>query len=574
MTRAPETPIILWICAAVCAHFVFAEGGEKVAESYEDSSYLLQMGARARGLASSREQTVEVITTEEGKPEEEPPPEPPKVEAKKEEKKDEKKADQPEPPKKVEPPKPPEVKVTVKEEDPLKKLDEQELKQDNRIAVKQHQKTAEDNPNAKLIADNANKVEEESVATQTSNDEDDPNPTPGANKTAGPKDKTGDSERTKIADSDEHKGEQNRAPGEKGTEFSVLPHDNIPLQKPMGPVAIQAQQSSSIPRSGGDGRAPSQTTNQPPPQLAPGAPPPDSPDVIAGANGTWIVNPMRQGAPADPAQKGVPGTTNQKAPTASQRNERTWGLGGNPGPGQVNLNLTQTGVVAAVGVDQLRKERVADGERRKSEHRGSWTASSFERWRNAIENYVTSVKPGNQTALNTAAVPFASYLNTIHNRIHPIFADNFLGSLDNLPKSHPMNNPKIITRLEIVVSPKEGRIVKMGIVKTSGITAFDIAALDSVNRAQPFGAAPSAIVSPDGNVYLHWEFHRDEVFACSTMHARPFMLNTPAKPQSPDPEPPGSPNAPTRERGAPPVNSTDSRQGYNPLTRGESAPHT
>jgi hypothetical protein len=576
MTRAPETPIILWICAAVCAHFVFAEGGEKVAEKYEDSSYLLGMGARARGAAASKDQQIEVVTNEEGKPlDEEPPvPEEKKPKAKKEEKKPDE-AKKPEPPKAPEQPKAPEVKIAVKEDDPLKKLDEVPLKQDNRIAVKQHaQKNQEDNPNAKFIADEANKVQEESVATQTAHDQDDPNPTPGANKTAGPQDKTGDSERTKIADSEEHKGEQNKAPGEKGTEFSVLPHDNIPLDKPQAQTKIAAQeQSKDIPRSGGDGRTPSQTqTNPNQPQLAPGAPPAPSPDVMAGANGTWIVNPMKPGLPSDPQQKGVPGTTNQKPPVAQSAPNTKWlGLGGNPGPGQLNLNLTQNGVVAAVGVDQLRKEREADGERRKSEHRGSWTASNFERWRNAIENYVSSVKPGNQTALNTAAVPFASYLNTIHNRIHPIFADNFLGSLDNLPKNHPMNDPKISTRLEIVVSPKEGRIVKMGVVKTSGITAFDIAALDSVNRAQPFGPAPNAIVSPDGNVYLHWEFHRDEVFACSTMHARPFMLNAPAKPQSPEPEPPGSPNAPTRERGVP-ANTTDTRSGS--LDRHDLLPHS
>src|SRR4051812_18390045 len=220
MTRAPETPIILWICAAVCAHFMFAEGGEKVAESYEDSSYLLGMGARARGAAATKDQSVELVTTEDGTPiEEAPPPDPPKPEAKKEEKKDdEKKA--PEPPKKVEPPKAPEIKVAVKEDDPLKKLDETPLKPDSRIAVKQHAPKAQaDNPNAKFIADEANKVEDETVATQTSHDQDDENPTPGANKTAGPKDKVGDSERTKIADSDEHKGAQNKAPGEKGTEF-------------------------------------------------------------------------------------------------------------------------------------------------------------------------------------------------------------------------------------------------------------------------------------------------------------------------------------------------------------------
>jgi len=169
MTRNPETPIILWICAAVCAHFMFAEGGSKVAESYEDSSYLLGMGARARGGVAAKDQTVEIVTSEEGKPEEEPPPEQPKIDIKKEEKKDEKKAEKPEPPKTVEPPKQ-EVKVAVKEEDPLKKLDEVPLKDDKRIAVKQHaQKNQADNPNAKFIADEANKTDDEKVATQTAN---------------------------------------------------------------------------------------------------------------------------------------------------------------------------------------------------------------------------------------------------------------------------------------------------------------------------------------------------------------------------------------------------------------------
>ncbi len=340
---------------------------------------------------------------------------------------------------------------------------------------------------------------------------------------------------------------------------------------------MNEQAATEIPKSGGDGRTPSQVTQkEPPPQLAPGTPPAPSPEVeqSSSPNG-WSFNPIRPGAQSQaPTPAPVPGPTNQQNPVVQKPGTTKWlGLGGTAGPGQVNLNLSQKGVVAIVGADQLRKEREADGERRKSEHRGSWQASNFERWRNAIENYVSSVKPGNQTALNTAAVPFASYLNTIHNRIHPIFADSFLGSLDNLPGNHPLNDPKLITRLEIVVSPKEGRIVKMGVVKTSGITAFDIAALDSVHRAQPFGPAPGAIVSPDGNVYLHWEFHRDEVFACSTMHARPFILNVPAKsPEEPAPPPPTPGKSPSQERGAPPpVNIQEMREGkaqYAPSNNG------
>lgn len=575
LPRTPETPIILWICAAVCAHFLFGGGTEEVSKRLrhisEDRQFMSLLGSKAREKVRQTEVTFDVALVEEGQPQEDEAPEapkPPTPEKKAEQRKPEE-AKPPEEKKKEEAPQPPEVKVVVKEEDPLKKLDEVPLTQDKRIAVRQHVKPKQDdNPNARFIGDEANHVDEETVATQTSHDEDDPNPTPGANKPGGPKDRVGDSEQTKIADSDEHKGEKDKAPGEKGTEFDVQ-REAKPIEKPQAPVAVnQAPPAEALPKAGGDGRTPSQVAQkEPPPQLAPGTPPPPSPEVVQGpaAPGAWTFNPLNPNAQpsTDPP---VPETTNQQRPVVPGAPGKTkWlGLGGQPGPGQVNLNLSQTGVVAAVGVDQLRKEREADGERRKSEHRGSWTASTFERWRNAIENYVSSVKPGNQTALNTAAVPFATYLNTIHNRIHPIFADSFLGSLDNLPRNHPLNDPKLITKLEIVVS-KEGRVVKMGIVKTSGITAFDIAALDSVHRAQPFGPAPGAIISPDGNVYLHWEFHRDEVYACSTMNARPFLLNTPAKPEN-EPQPPApAPKGPSQERGAPPpVNIHETREGALP----------
>src|SRR6185295_9132591 len=221
-------------------------------------------------------------------------------------------------------------------------------------------------------------------------------------------------------------------------------------------------------------------------------------------------------------------------------------------PGGVNLNIDYDGAVATVGADRLAEARRADGERRRSKHRGTWHAAGIERWRSAIENYVPSVKPGNQTALNTARVPFASYLNTIHNRLHPIFADSFLASLDSLPGDHPMNRPEISTNLEIVLDKEEGRIVRMGVTKTSGVTAFDIAALESVHRAQPFGPPPGEIVSPDGNVYFHWEFWRNPYYACSTYFARPYLLKVKPKsapPPEPPPPPPSRPYDPSDDPG-------------------------
>jgi hypothetical protein len=205
-----------------------------------------------------------------------------------------------------------------------------------------------------------------------------------------------------------------------------------------------------------------------------------------------------------------------------------------------------------VGRQRLARARAADGRRRRSKHRGSWHGSGLQRWRGAIENYVSSVRPGNQTALNTARVPFATYLVRIHNRIHPVFADTFLASLDSLPFSSPINDYKLFARLEIVVDPRQGRIVKLGVIKTSGLTAFDLGALDSVWRSQPFGPAPSAVISSDGNVYLHWEFHRNPIYACSTMNARPYILNHPPPIKPTTPPRPTKPAPGPKERGTQP----------------------
>lgn len=150
----------------------------------------------------------------------------------------------------------------------------------------------------------------------------------------------------------------------------------------------------------------------------------------------------------------------------------------------------------------------------------------FDRWRTAVEKDTPAVQPGNITALNAARVPFARYLKAMHDRIHPLFADQFLGTLSNLPKGHPLGQ-ELSTHLEIVLAKDTGKLVRMGVIKSSGVTAFDVGVLDAVDRAAPFGKAPDVIASPDGNVYVHWELHRDPVDACSTRNARPFILKAP-----------------------------------------------
>ncbi len=137
--------------------------------------------------------------------------------------------------------------------------------------------------------------------------------------------------------------------------------------------------------------------------------------------------------------------------------------------------------------------------------------------------YQPSAIPSRVRPPGSEGVSFARYLNGMHARIHAFFGDSFLESLASAPATDPMNDADLHTRLEIVVD-RTGKVVRFGVVRTSGLAAFDAVVLEALDRAQPFDRPPAEIVSADGNVYMHWIFFRDERCACSTMNARPFLL--------------------------------------------------
>jgi hypothetical protein len=151
-----------------------------------------------------------------------------------------------------------------------------------------------------------------------------------------------------------------------------------------------------------------------------------------------------------------------------------------------------------------------------------------EGWLTAVTNYQPRVPCGTQMSRAKSRIDFAVYVNNMHNRVHPIFADVFLASLDKLPSSHRMNNPKLNTQIEIVLLPQEGTVHRMAVTRSSGVVEFDRAALESVWRGSPFGEAPAKITSTDGRVYFRWEFWREPYYACSTYFVRPYLLRFPA----------------------------------------------
>jgi TonB C terminal len=552
MRREASIPLFLWAASAVLAHLMWGGGADQAARVIEER---LDVGRFAAGIRSHVKSSIAPpveIAIDDGSAEEE---EEPKVEKEPDDSAaEDAKDDVEEAPDKIEEAKTPPKKVEVKPEETAKKPDPEEKEDEktdavkpeetkpaqpaepakpipqlvmpNKIAVKQHvqDEKQKDNPDAAYMSDKANRVEQETRAQITSTDQNDKQPTPGTAPN-GPKEDPGNAEETRVRQDMDLPGLKDVAPGGSHAAEAERATAATPAPK-QGEAAAAAPGApgSQVEKAPAKATAESHDRNQ----VAKSATHEHagSPETVASNDGSFTVPKAQAATPEQRAQK-----ARKRLPPRRPRSIlESLGLGaaGRTANG-VALNLSPTMATEAVGADEMSRLRRADGERRRSAHRGSWATPGLERYRSAIENYVPSVKPGNQTALNTAAVPFAAYLNQIHSRIHPIFADTFLDSLERLPSSHPMNDKNLITALEIVVEREEGRLVRRGVTRTSGITAFDISAIAAVDRAAPFGTPPNEIVSPDGNVYLHWEFRRDDM-ACSTMFAHPFILNVQPKP--------------------------------------------
>lgn len=564
MPRDAHIPLFLWIATALLVHLIGGGGAHQAAAWVEDRVDLQRFVKGVRSYVRSTSDTIEISIGDEPPPEPEPESQPesdpdaavkPEPDAKSEEELPEAAVDEKQETNEIDQSK--EEPVAKKEAEKKATEEEkavpeaQQLSMKKAISVRQHVKDKEqaDNPDAEFLSEHNNKVLEQTQARITSNDQDDPQPTPGSS-SSGVGEQPGNAHETRVAQSEDRPGEEARAPNDEPA--PERPDTNQPPPNAGAPEAVARAHAAPVQTGAISGvqAPPEKDTGKTPTRASPGQAEQraeaGAPELLASENGVGPAPPARA---ATAEQQGKRGQRKRELPRRKIRGyEDLLGLGasGTTASG-INLNLTPGLAKDAIGVDQLSRERHADGARRRSQHLGSWKMAGIERWRSAIENYVPMVKPGNQTALNSARSPFATYLSLIHNRIHPIFADWFLQSLDSLPGSHPMNRPDLSTNLEIVLDQSEGRVVKQGVTKTSGVTAFDVAALESVQRAGPFGTPPREIVSPDGNVYLHWEFHRNPHVACTTHHARPYLLKVKPKP-APAPAPPAPNEAPPDER--------------------------
>jgi hypothetical protein len=208
-------------------------------------------------------------------------------------------------------------------------------------------------------------------------------------------------------------------------------------------------------------------------------------------------------------------------PLIDPRPESVKDLAGKPGANQSQrLALSGKQYQYLFGDDEEAAKELASKQRTRKQGKFSERMGKI---KSALENFIPEVRPGNQTALNTRAAPFAAFIARMHRNIHELWGFGYLEDLDRKGAFDPLNNPALITQLEIVLNG-DGTISKITVIKASGLVQFDVAAIDTVYSAGPYADPPREIRSGNGKIYIHWAFHRDER-QCATSGVDYYILD-------------------------------------------------
>jgi len=423
---------------------------------------------------------------------------------------------------------------------------------DQRRSIVQHSDdpNIEPPPEARFLADQSRRVEEETMAALRNTLRDDAEPVAASE---------APSEATEEGNAaDDLSAELRDVDGDESRRVTLHEAEERPAREiePPSTSRTASDQGSATSSSGGRQSAQGNPTlgREGGAAARGGGQPPGQDVVVTDQFGSFVVR-----APLPAAAGTGPGTGGGTFVAGSGRGRagegRMAGRAGELGGGRearqgtqggAQLGLSYSDFESVFGEEELRRSREARLEERRSHARGRGRAREWAAFRAAIENYTPEVRIGNQTALNAAASPFATFLSDMHRRIHGEFVDRYIASLGS-STTEGLNDLSLRTTLEIAVN-QDGSIHRVGIVRTSGNTLFDFGAFSAVWRAQPFPEPPDIILSGDGRAWLRWSFDRAQSH-CWTSNAEPFILrNTPSptdrgEPATP-PAPPSVPRSP------------------------------
>lgn len=407
-------------------------------------------------------------------------------------------------------------------------------REDRRSVVQDSENPEVEAPDdARFLAEENRDVEEETVAEVTSTVTDDADPTTSTEEPTEPSEAMGDGAEEIVADARDVEGSDERhiTPDEARMRPPEVEAD--PSHSPTPTTGSGSDESghdrtaeAGTPARGDDGGASAREGGLTPTREVMvsdgfGSYMVRVPDVGEGSGGGASAGARRDGSGA--GERGG-GTRVGRAGREGGGHDRAGERSGR------SMGLSWSDFEAVYGEEELEREREARLEERRSRSRGASREREWAAFRAAMENYVPEVRPGNQTALDSAASPFAAFLNQMHVRIHRHFADGYIASLGpDAPEGQ--NDPSLLTTLEVALN-HDGTISRVGIVRSSGNTMFDFAAFNSVYRAQPFPEPPDIILSGDGHAWLRWTFERGPRH-CGTWNAEPFILDNGRAPGDP-----------------------------------------
>ncbi len=352
-------------------------------------------------------------------------------------------------------------------------------------------------PDAKYFAPINSKVDEETRAENTNMDKDDGKSAVG--EAGDPSETSGNAEDSLAA----HLVEDDPQPAE----------DSPVTDKPEAPDLIDATPSPAVSKTDDPSGTVAEKTPEAPEST-------DQPFSLTPDNSPTVeLSISDDGEFVDP-ETGLPLPTYKQSKLAK---EKKGGDAAGPDPKLADLDLSYNEMDGVLGADMEDLKKTWK-EAKKSKQKGGFTGKIGKVF-SQLENFIPDVKPGNQTALNAAYHPFAEYLTAFHRTMHPHWGDGFLVSLALKPNGDPMNDMSLYAKLEIVVLP-DGTVGKVTVVKTSGILAYDVAAIDAVYSGEPYPPPPEVIKSYDGKVYLRWGFYRNSS-QCGVWNAEPYMITAP-----------------------------------------------
>ena len=453
--RAGSTPLVLWICAAVCAHTFLAKGTKEVADERNDQAALGAMAEDVRHFVFEEEcrknpklpgcpqemevdfQAIEVADVENqpATPQEREantPDDEKNAEEKKEKTKDEPlkinppKVELPKPPPPPPPPPPPVAKKEEKKKEVKvavvpKKVEEEKRptppppdKSEKKIAVRQHAAPEPAGQPQRPLhrGPGQPRRQDETVATQTTC-------TTATTRTRRRAAITRDTRSPGGLREDAHRrerraqgGEEPRARREGGATSTSSTSRRCPKPEPQPATATAPSSDNPAAAHGGPRarrrRAPAGRCRRcrsrrraarrrrlPDVQTAPDGGVERSTPAAARGGRPRSADPVRAAVGRGVGDPRCRAARCGRCP-ASGRGRR---------PGDQHEHRTPSRSPPSSGDGQARKLREPTASAARASIGARWRASSFERWRSAIENYVSSVKPGNQTALNTAGVP-------------------------------------------------------------------------------------------------------------------------------------------------------------------------